>query len=148
MTEPLQTEEVVDHVYLLMFPKFRGWFRRKLVGWEWDRDSRMAFTTLEAAQRAAEMYDEGKRWDSIVKTGGISTAYPRGSRLPLWQILRFPRVKLVPVACSAPTASWCPNHGKCTCPEDDDPTKILDVFRCPLHGMASDHPLPVEGDIP
>lgn len=49
-----------------------------------------------------------------------------------------------PEPCTGIAASWCPRHGSCTCPDVvagvDYPKR--DGPTCPLHGLASDHPLP------
>lgn len=39
-------------------------------------------------------------------------------------------------ACSGLTASWCPNHGDCLCPDRE---KALDDPGCPLHAWSSPH---------
>jgi hypothetical protein len=44
--------------------------------------------------------------------------------------------------CTGIAASWCPIHGDCTCPKDDDERRIDDDWRgsrCALHGAASSH---------
>ena len=52
-----------------------------------------------------------------------------------------------PEPCTGIAAGWCPNCGTCTCPEDPD-THEVDIRDghcdpdCPLHSMASPHPLP------
>lgn len=38
--------------------------------------------------------------------------------------------------CTGLSASWCPVHGDCTCPE---PLEALDADACPLHSDASSH---------
>ena len=37
--------------------------------------------------------------------------------------------------CSGVSATWCPNHGYCTCRDKEDKNDE----GCPLHGSASDH---------
>jgi hypothetical protein len=44
---------------------------------------------------------------------------------------REPRSK-----CSGLTAAWCPNHGRCTCPNRE---KAMGDPGCPLHAPDSDH---------
>lgn len=39
-----------------------------------------------------------------------------------------------PGPCTALAARWCPVHGSCSCPEDDN------AEACPLHGLTTDHP--------
>lgn len=50
--------------------------------------------------------------------------------------------------CTGLSASWCPIHGDCTCPEPGDgEAKALDDFNCSLHSLGSDHretPSPTE----
>lgn len=44
--------------------------------------------------------------------------------------------------CTGITASWCPNHGDCTCPwrdGDEDKGRTFDSPQCPLHAEESDH---------
>lgn len=47
--------------------------------------------------------------------------------------------------CTGVTATWCPVHGDCACPDDHDPTdagygiKDLDDPSCPLHSFKSNH---------
>lgn len=36
--------------------------------------------------------------------------------------------------CTKPDARWCPNHGRCTCPDD-----WFNNLECPLHGPDSKH---------
>jgi hypothetical protein len=42
--------------------------------------------------------------------------------------------------CTGVAASWCPVHGSCTCPRDDDGrAENLDDDDCPLHASSSSH---------
>ena len=38
--------------------------------------------------------------------------------------------------CTSLESVWCPNHGRCLCP---DPENAKDDEDCPLHGPGSDH---------
>lgn len=44
-------------------------------------------------------------------------------------------------ACTGIGASWCPVHGDCTCPRNDDGEALdgLDDPSCPLHSLTSRH---------
>lgn len=44
--------------------------------------------------------------------------------------------------CTGVTASWCPDHGNCTCPSDETGNRDwidLDDGSCPLHASDSPH---------
>ena len=42
--------------------------------------------------------------------------------------------------CTGIAASWCPNHGDCSCPTDENGNRWdLNGRTCPLHGEDSDH---------
>lgn len=41
--------------------------------------------------------------------------------------------------CTGVAASWCPVHGDCTCPYDEDNGRDHSDFHCPLHGDHSAH---------
>jgi hypothetical protein len=66
--------------------------------------------------------------------------------------------------CTGVAARWCPIHGDCICPEDEDGSVLIfeskspfnfmhgpkcyvvhDPF-CPIHGWESDHPRPGKPD--
>jgi hypothetical protein len=43
--------------------------------------------------------------------------------------------------CTGIAASWCPVHGNCSCPRDEEGARTENRFGvdCPLHGLASNH---------
>lgn len=43
--------------------------------------------------------------------------------------------------CTGIAASWCPIHGDCLCPrnEDGEPESDLNYDGCPLHAPSSSH---------
>lgn len=43
--------------------------------------------------------------------------------------------------CTGVAAQWCPLHGTCSCPRDDEgaPVDGLDSPSCPLHASTSSH---------
>lgn len=47
----------------------------------------------------------------------------------------------LPGECSGIAASWCPAHGNCSCPRDEEGvrTENRSATECPLHGKASNH---------
>jgi hypothetical protein len=49
-----------------------------------------------------------------------------------------PVVKYV-APCTGIAAVWCPNHGDCNCPEEENGERCLDFPACPLHNANSDH---------
>jgi hypothetical protein len=42
-------------------------------------------------------------------------------------------------SCTGIAAQWCPVHGTCKCPRNEDCLPQLDDPRCPLHGTTSSH---------
>lgn len=65
--------------------------------------------------------------------------------------LRAEADRLEAAACTGLTATWCPTHGDCTCPELFDAVdeqgrgigepqgRDMNDERCPLHATASSH---------
>ncbi len=48
--------------------------------------------------------------------------------------------------CTGMAAHWCPNHGTCTCSEHQRANHVAQI-ECPLHGVESEHPLPLRYDV-
>lgn len=47
-------------------------------------------------------------------------------------------------SCTGLAARWCPNHGTCGCPDPPGWGPWVEPMsdpRCPLHGVASHHPI-------
>lgn len=55
--------------------------------------------------------------------------------------LRAEADRLEAVACTGVSASWCPMHGDCRCPEPANRHERHDLNHagCPLHGPTSSH---------
>jgi hypothetical protein len=54
---------------------------------------------------------------------------------PTWEVVYLPERRTA--TCTGLTASWCPIHGDCTCP---DCSEALDDTDCRLHRATSTHP--------
>jgi hypothetical protein len=52
---------------------------------------------------------------------------------------RFWPAKVPRPECTGLAATWCPNHGDCSCPPKENGERDLDDPGCPLHSESSDH---------